>query len=140
MQLLSPFGASFGGPVLTKGLTYKQIEEISRGPLAIADEEVPEEFHMSVPIRACWISSPDALESVLRRSGFSCEYRELTSVLDPRALQISHRARRTRVNAIRNGTTVKLDGPVEDFLSVLDATYAKHRARPTHSHEEFVTS
>lgn len=139
LALLSPYGASFGGPILSKGLTYAELEGVAQALLNIADDEGADEFHLSLPIACCWASFPDALENALVRAGFSVSCRELTSVVRLRGFVPSSRARRTSSKARREGVRLDFEPPLEDFFRVLDVTYDKHGVPPTHSHRDLET-
>ena len=141
---LSPYGASYGGPVLREALGLSAYRDVINAAVAYVANAGAREFRLTLPLRACSRVYTETFRFALMEAGFSCVNRDISSVipLDPNlpefAQVASHRAeweRRAR-KAVKFGVTIRRNPPIEDFWEVLNVTFAKHGRSPTHSFEE----
>jgi hypothetical protein len=134
---VSPYGASVGGFVLAQTPGYSQgsriaaafVDYLSRNHIHSVRLTLPPAFHAT--------ESLDTFSFNLMEVGFRSINRDITSVvpLDRRS-PLSERARRKMRKAQEAGMTIEHRADLQDFWPLMEATYAKHGVRPTHSRSE----
>lgn len=134
---ISPYGASVGGFVLARNPGYAQGNKIasaftdylSRNSIQSARLTLPPAFH-----------APESLDTFsfnLMEAGFRSINRDITSVVPlDHASPLSERARRKMRKAEEAGIAIEHRASLQDFWPLMEATYAKHGTRPTHSRAE----
>ena len=135
----SPFGGSVGGPVFSERLRYAQAVEAVRALLAALDSLGADELRLTLP-PACWAADGEADDTfvlALLEAGFITTGRDLHSVVRL-APTVAHFGADSRVGrrirqAQKANVVIESPGTLAPFLEVLDATFAKHGTRPTHS-------
>jgi len=135
----SPFGGSVGGPVFRGRLRYAQAVEAVRALFATLDTLGADELRLTLP-PACWAADGDADDTfvlALLEAGFVTIGRDLHSVVRL-APTVAHFGADSRVGrrirqAQKANVVIESPGTLAPFLEVLDATFAKHGTRPTHS-------
>ena len=141
-EVLSPYGASYGGFVLHHSLTHREAKGLVGAFVDWLRSTGISRCRLTFPIACCNKVSVDTLYFALLEHGFRLSTREVTSVfcLEPRRPayeQVYDRARRTARRAANAGVTIDFHGDLDDFWRVLELTYAKHGVPPTHTHAEY---
>jgi hypothetical protein len=141
-HLQTPYGASYGGFAFQRYPTAGQAGRVVEAFLAWCETERVTRVTLTPPIAACSTLPLDVVQFALLRAGFRSVNRDLSSVLAlDRGVAIetavTSRARNHARNAQRRGVTIKPRAALEDFWSVMDATFARHGTPPTHTLEEF---
>jgi hypothetical protein len=140
----SPYGASYGGPVFLKALNYSDSMETVLIIIEYLQKENITSLTMTLPIAPAYRVYSDTFRLALYQKGFVNINRDISSVvsldrknglfqmLDRRLGNIARKARKARKAGIESVSHACF----KDFWKVLEATSAKHQARPTHSKEE----
>jgi hypothetical protein len=141
-HLRSPYGASYGGFTFQRYPTFSSACAVVAGLLEWLDAEGVTSATITPPIAACSALPLDVVSFALLAAGFRSVNRDISSVvaLDGEiavAGTVTSRARNTARKAEREGVIVESRGPLEDFWSVMDATFERHGTAPTHTLEEF---
>ncbi len=138
----SPFGGSVGGPVFRRRLRYEQCTVAVGAMLQAVQRCGAGALHLTLP-PPCWSAdgvTDDTFLLALLETGFATTGRDLHSVvrLSPQVAQFTSgsRAGRRIRQAEKAGVTVEAGSALAPFLTVLDATFAKHGTSPTHSAAE----
>jgi hypothetical protein len=93
------------------------------------------------PIAACAELPLDVFSFALFHGGFRSVNRDISSILAldpdrPAADLVSSRARNTARKAQREGVSLQTRASIDDFWSVMDATFERHGSQPTHTIDE----
>jgi hypothetical protein len=141
-HLRTPYGASYGGFAFQRYPTFTRACRIIEAFLAWCEAEGVTRATFTSPIAACSPLPLDVAHFALLRAGFRSVSRDVSSVvtLDPSvpvASAVTSRARNRARAAQRNGVTVEVRAPIEDFWSVIEATFERHGTPPTHTLAEF---
>ncbi len=129
-------GASWGGFVFSKPLSYQSAEEICILTIEYAKKNSYDEIRMTIPPAIYQDCYNDNLAFTLNTNGFQHSKRELTSVVDLRCNRISlDRSVRKNVNtAISNGLRITNgDDDLDLFHSLLHENLSEKGTEPTHS-------
>lgn len=140
--LRSPYGASYGGFAFQRYPTFSQAIRIVEALLAWAEAEHVTRAILTPPIAACSGLPLDVFHFALLARGFVSTNRDVSSLvaLDsalPVDTIVTSRARTTARKAEREGVTIRHRAGVEDFWPVVEATFERHGASPTHTEAEF---
>jgi hypothetical protein len=141
-ELRSPYGASYGGFAFQRYPGFHQACEIVEALLGWCEGEGIKRVTLTPPIGACAALPLDTAQFALLHAGFRSTNRDISSVVPlapDRGVSesVSSRARNTARRAEREGVTVTTRAPLADFWSVMEATFDKHGAPPTHTAAEF---
>lgn len=133
---LSPYGASYGGFVLTDAPSYDSASGLVD---AFCDHLLARGlsgFRLTHPIACCSEANLDTLVFAMLERGARSVNRDISSVvpLRPGGVEaaVSSRARRNARKARSLGVRVAMDAPLDDFWVPMEATFAKHGTAPTH--------
>lgn len=132
-SLHSPYGASYGGFIFNDYLSYSVSIHLVDCLLEIARIYKVEKIFYTPPIQAAHDSSFDTFNFALFEKGFRLDSADITNVFDRKYSQFSNRLLRARQRAMAQNVMLNKNGSLEDFWCVLQKTYAKHGANPTHS-------
>ncbi len=137
----SPYGASYGGFVLFTQPDFFTAQDIVRALDGYLRAENVAIFTMTPPIACCSPAPPDLLSFVLLTNGYRSTRRDLSSIVDlrgtvPIADLVASRARNMLRKAQSHGFSIRR-GDLAGFWEVMEKTFDKHGARPTHTREEF---
>jgi hypothetical protein len=138
----SPYGGSYGGPAFEKPLNYADGQEVVRLLLRHLAERDVDNCRLVLPISCCSREYSDTFRLVLLEHGFRCVNRDISSVVKlggnaPISALMPPHARRMARKARRAGVELAHRGNLTDFWAVLEKTFQKHDARPTHTREDF---
>ncbi len=141
-HLRSPYGGSYGGLVLQRYPTFSQASRLVQALVAWMRAEGVTRATITPPIGACASYPLDVLHFAFLNGGFRSVNRDVSSLaaLDPAApveSTVASRARNSARRAERVGVTVRHRAAIDDFWSVLESTFERHGAAPTHTHAEF---
>jgi hypothetical protein len=141
-HLRSPYGASYGGLAFQRYPTFTQATRVVEAVLDWLEEARIQRATLTPPIAACSALPLDSVSFALLAAGFESVNRDLSSVvrLDPNTSVldvVESRARNAARKAEREGVTVHERGDLDEFWSVMETTFSKHQADPTHTREEF---
>jgi hypothetical protein len=140
--LRSPYGGSYGSVVFQRRPTFAEAAGIVAALLAWCESEAVVQVTLTPPIAACSAHGLDVVTFALLHAGFRSINRDITSIvpLDPLTSpheSVQSRARQNARKAERNGVTVHPRDGLAPFWEVMEATFDKHGASPTHTLEEF---
>jgi hypothetical protein len=141
----SPYGGSYGGPVFRKPQNYQDSHEVISVILDYLISQQIDECILTFPISVCYRCYSETFRLVLMERSFRCKSRDISSAvcldkMDPvskemtsRARAIDRKARKTR----EGGVETVWKASIKDFWQVMDKTFLKHGAKPTHTLNEF---
>jgi hypothetical protein len=140
--LRSPYGASYGGFAFQRYPTWSQARRAVGALLEWCEAESVTRVTLTPPIGACADLPLDIVSFALLHHGFRSSARDVSSVV---ALDgelgieelVASRARNTARKAEREGVRVHERADLDDFWSVMDATFERHGTQPTHTLEDF---
>jgi Acetyltransferase (GNAT) domain len=137
----SPYGASYGGFVLFAQPGFDEAQGLVRALNEYLGGEGAGRFVMTPPTACCAPQPLDVLNFAFLTNGYRSINRDLSSIVDlrgpePVAASVSSRARNMLRKAESHGFRVHR-GNLDDFWRLMDKTFDKHGARPTHTREEF---
>jgi hypothetical protein len=144
LEARSPFGGSYGGPVFTKVLHHAESVRVADSLVDYLEELRADACRLVFPIECCYAKPSDTFRLALLERGFELTNRDVSSVvcLDGRlelAAEASSRASRLRRKAKKardSGVTSSHRAPVRDFWRVLEKTFQRLDAEPTHTFDE----
>lgn len=139
---LSPYGASYGGPVFSRTLGYSESVSAVSALLDYLGDINVVGCRLTLPLSCCSGEYSETFRLALMEHGFISEKRDISSVVSlsqiaPITERMSSRARNMVRKAEREGIEVRHRGSIADFWTVLEMTFAKHGTQATHSREEF---
>jgi hypothetical protein len=137
----SPYGASYGGPVFKKVLSYSDSMEVASVLVEYLHTQGIDKCRLVLPILPCYKKFSETFLLALLENGFKCENRDISSVvslslqdvvgeMDKRARNMARKAGKSNIRVITHGN-------LEDFWKVMGKTFSKLDKSPTHSYEEF---
>jgi hypothetical protein len=135
--LYTPFGASYGGFIFNEYPSYTISKELVDCLLEIAKTYDLKRIHYTPPIQGAHESSLDTFYFALMERGFNIISADVTNVFDQKFKKYSTRLHRARQRAIDRKVVIEQQGKLEDFWNVLEKTFDKHGAIPTHTFNEF---
>jgi hypothetical protein len=140
----SPFGASYGGPLFQASLRYAEAMEVAGQLAEYLRAEGAESCSLTLPPGNYLDKPSETFRLALVEHGFDLVTRDITSMvrlspgsallgeMESRRSSFSRKARKSR----EAGVTSEVGAPVEDLWRVIEATFAKHEATPTHTRAE----
>ncbi len=137
----SPYGGSYGGFVLLEPMGFGKCRELVQALRDFLVAESVEEFTLTPPIACCSAEPSDVMAFCLITAGFHSVNRDLSSVVRlggeaSIARMVTSRARNMARKAENRGVTIRR-GNLSDFWIVMDKTFERHNAKPTHTKAEF---
>jgi Acetyltransferase (GNAT) domain len=141
----SPYGASYGGPLFEKPLSYADSREVVCCLINYFKELGVGACHITLPLSCYYGTYSETFRFALLEHGFQCVNRDIASVacleptksvLEPTTSRANEMARKAR-KATRAGVTIANRGNLQDFWAVLEKTFQKHQTKPTHTQEQF---
>jgi hypothetical protein len=137
----SPYGASYGGPVFKKPLTYSESCEVVETLVDFLNKQGITSCILTLPISCCYKKYSETFRLTLIEHGFSCKNRDISSVTwlasdVPVQDLMEKRARNMARKAQRIGVEIVHLGNLNDFWHILNKTYEKIGTQPTHTLEE----
>lgn len=138
----SPYGGSYGGPVFSKPLNYADSKLVVKSLIDYLVKLNVISCKLTLPTLCCYAQYSETFRLALLEYGFLCINREITSAVcidinTPVSEQMTSRARNMARKASKGGVTIVCRGDVDDFWKVMDKTFQKHNACPTHTLSEF---
>lgn len=137
----SPYGGSYGGFVFERVPTYSHGRAIVGALLQYLHDEDISQLILTNPIACCSRQSLDTFTFNLLEAGFRSVNRDISSVVrfeknKPIESIISSNARNMARKAVAAGVNIVHRASLDDFYSVTEAAFAKHRTVPTHNLDE----
>lgn len=138
----SPYGASYGGPVFQEPLNYADSQEVVTRLLRYLNEVGIMACTLTLPIPCCYAKYSETFRLVLYEYGFQCVNRDISSVVclnsgNPVSEEMTSRARNMARKAHKARVASVHRADVADFWVVMEKTFEKHGAKPTHTFQEF---
>lgn len=145
LEAVSPYGASFGGIVTGKVLNYSESCEIADTLINHLTAMGVNRIRMTLTPGFYHTEESDTLFFVFLERGFRIINSDISSAIplfapagyktyyqrkEKDILRKSKRTESLKVVSRRNS-------PVEDFWQVVEATFEKHRSKPTHTFQEW---
>jgi hypothetical protein len=139
----SPYGASYGGVVFARQPSFEQCREAVLVLNGYLRDEKVQRFSMTPPIACCTPEPLDTFAFALLAHGYRSANRDLSSIFSlggpaPVAELVSSRARNMARKAQTAGVSIKR-GDIAAFWTLMDKTFDRHSARPTHTQVEFAS-
>ena len=140
----SPYGASYGGPAFAEPPGYATSLAWVRSLLEHLQDAGAEQCVLTLPINCCYRVYTDTFRLALHEAGFRCVRREVSSAVclddrlpahEPVACRAGAVLRRVR-RAERHGIIGVHRAPPDAFWAVLEQTFGRHQAKPTHTRQE----
>jgi hypothetical protein len=138
---MSPYGASYGGPVFTEALNYAECKEVVITLLKYLHRVSVPACRITLPIQCCYRKYSETFRLVLLEQGFHCVNRDISSVVplgtDKSVSEtMNSEARNHARKAKKFGIQIAHNADVEDFAVVLTKTHERLGTRPTHTEDE----
>lgn len=139
----SPYGASYGGSIFQKALSYSESQRVVKSLLDYLVNAEVHECRLTLPISCCYRDYSETFRLALLEHGFQCTNRDISSVvpldfqgsvldsLSPKTRNIVRKAKQHGVHIVENGS-------IHDLWQVLTKNYSKHGVHPTHSLDELL--
>jgi hypothetical protein len=140
--LRSPYGASYGGPLFKKRLTYSESSAIADLLLEMFDSMVIDRAVLTFPIPPLYRVYSEVFLLSLYEHGFECINRDISCVVPlnlpaENMIDVLDRSARNHVRKARKSSiSIVHHAGADLFGTVLEKTFEKHQARPTHTIEE----
>jgi len=134
---ISPYGGSYGGIVLQRAVTYSESVEVVRVLMEHFKSGGYHSIRLTHPL-ACLSREPlDTLYFSLMKQGFRVSNRDVSSVVElvrdkPVEDIVTSRARNMYKKAAVAGVSVVHRGALEEFWPLMEETFSRHNAKPTH--------
>lgn len=137
----SPYCGSVGGFVFPAPLDYSRSDELMAGLVCYLRDLGISRVVITPPVPAYYRLPTDTLLFAMLRNGFRPTNSEITSILPlgpaVEADAFTSRARNMARKAEKAGVTCRLRAAIEDFWPLMEMTFDKHGARPTHSRAQW---
>lgn len=138
----SSYGASYGGPVFDRVLTYADSMHAIAALLDYLHSLDVARMQLTLPLAGCYSRYSETFRLALLEHGFTAVNRDISSVvrLDRRQdlnQKLTSRARNMVRKAYKAGVKIQRGGCLDDFWPVLRKTYDKLGLLPTHQRDEF---
>ena len=139
---LSPFGASYGGPVFARPQSHADSQEIVTAYVSWLKDRDIVKAEFVLPVAACYNEYCETFRLNLMDHGFALTKRRISCLVNlqrpvPLDAQFKAQVRNKIRKATKASVRIEKRGDVEDFLLVLEKTFEKHGVPPTHSKDEF---
>jgi hypothetical protein len=137
-KAFSPYGGSYGSFAFSSVPSYKKSQEAVSALLSFISEEGASSCRLTPPISCCAEETLDTFHFCLLEAGFRSVNRDVSSVcvLDGETEQrISSRARNAARKAMSSGVEVVHNADIEEYWTVMEASYIAQGRQPTHSRE-----
>lgn len=140
----SPYGASYGGFVFQKLLSYHEGKEVVECLIRYLKKERIRQFRIIMPPAYCSKYSLDTFYFNLMENGFKSINRDIENVVcfsqEPIEQQAATRGRRMAKKALSKKIQIQTKtNSLKDFYQIMEKTFKKHGQNPTHSKEELNT-
>ncbi|HYC02679.1 MAG TPA: GNAT family N-acetyltransferase [Azospirillaceae bacterium] len=134
---LSPYGGSVGSFVFAQPPTYAEGQAVAAAFVAWLGEQGIGRARLTVPPATYSPAPMDSFSFNLLEAGFASVIRDISSTV-PLAgpPSLSEAARRKERKARAAGLAVERTDRLDLFWPLMEATFAKHSARPTHDRRE----
>jgi len=140
-EALSPYGASYGGPIFTHALKHSEATAVVSALINYLHKTEINSLKLTVPIYPCYPDYSDAFPYALLTHGFQVAQSEVSSVVPLGGSQslsttFNPQTRKNIRKAMDNGIRTSESDDSECFYNLLEETMSGHAATPTHSREE----
>lgn len=138
VKLRSPYGASYGGPVFRKPLSYSESCFVIQEMLHYMNENGIDRTVLTMPLRTCYREYSETFRFALLENGFRSGNRDISSVVElDETIFLTATSRRKCRKALKAGVSVMLNAPLEDFWPLVEETHQRHETNPTHTKTEY---
>lgn len=135
----SPYGASYGGIVTRRPLSYEKATLLVSELLEYLKEKRVDECYLTFPILPAIKEFSETLSLVLLEHGFRLANADISSVVkldgDFKS-RLSSSLKRTVKKAEKDTITCKFNAPIDDFWRTMEKTFEKHGSAPTHNYKQ----
>jgi hypothetical protein len=135
----SPYGASYGGVVLRRVMSYGDATKIVVNLIDWLQQNNIDQFKLTFPLDIFANDSHDTFKFVFLENGFRSVNRDICSVIKLKEdieYLLSGKTRNVIKTAIKRGVKIMLDTPLEKFWKLVEMTYNRHGKNPTHTQDE----
>lgn len=144
LEALSPYGASYGGPVMQDVKTVAENMAVVSEVVRYLQKQGVTKIRFTLPISPCLRHPSDTLRFAFLTNGFTCIRREISHVVPLQGptnilSQCTAKVRNHLRKAEQQHINIRDDAPMDLFAEVLDRTWHKHGVSPTHTAEDLCT-
>ena len=135
----SPYGASYGGMIFSKVLSYKESKEIQNLFIEYLSNLGVDEFIMTPPLRLYCKNYSDTFLFSFYELGLKVINSDISSIVelnDNYSSNLKSRVKRACKEASKFDLHIDPDAKIEDFWLIIEKTFIKHGVTPTHKFEE----
>lgn len=134
----SPYGASYGGAILMKTLSYKESSEIIVEIINYLKDQNINELIITPPLDILYMEYSDTFIFALLEQGAKCIKSDITSVVKVQKNNLEKFSTRNKriLKKISDDCLIDTDAPLEDFWMLIEKTFKKHGTKPTHTFSE----
>ena len=142
----SPYGASYGGFIWRKVLSYEESKEAINIFLEYIHKLGVSEVLITPSLGIYHLDGySETFNFCLLEAGFKLINSDITSVVSLNECDRNNKIYKTKVNDLRReakkalkfGVHVKHKADIDDFWEVLEKSFDKHKTKPTHTKAEF---
>ena len=137
----SPFGASLGGVILKKTLSYNECSAIVNSFFRFIQENLIARVELTFLPNILANSFCDTFIFTLLENGFKIANSDIMSILNLNNEtfdeNFSTSVKRSIKKSLLNNIQVRFNVDIEDFWQVMTETFRKHNSNPTHSFKEW---
>lgn len=144
LEVRSPYGGSYGGIVYLHEPSFSYAENIISAFKSWLIESNVKRCIITPSISICSETSLDVMNFSMLTKGFSSLNRDISSVVrlqcsSPISSRMSANARNMAKKARNAGVYIEHDANIESFWPVMEATFEKHGAKPTHNKNQLTS-
>ncbi len=138
----SPYGASYGGPIFRKKLSYSESMDVVGSLLNFLSLEKIHKITITLPIPPIYREYCDTFTLALYENKFRCVNQDISSIVALRRdvheveERFDSRARNMIRKAVKNDVSIMRNTSLDIFWPVLLKTFEKHGTEPTHSFDD----
>jgi len=136
----SPYGASYGGPVFTKPLSYKDSTNIVKNLISYLRSLRVNEVIITPSLDIFHKNYSDTFILALLENNFINVNSDITSIATLKSKNIEqYNSRSTRIckKSVLSDFNIVHNANIDHFWVLMDKTFEKHGTAPTHTKKEF---
>lgn len=134
----SPYGGSYGGFIFINPISYTISAKIVNALIEYMDSIDVRHISITPPIDEYYLIYSDTFTFAMLERGFIRSNADVTSIVHLNDMTKKRKELKRKADkAKKMGVIVIMDAPIDDFWAVVENTFARHNATPTHTIGEF---